>query len=144
MKERLLAGLVAGLVMLGLSVSPAGARDDQTYGPDEITRSVSDFFGVTTEAAAKIVEHVFKDLGQPDGYIKGEEGSGAFIAGVRYGSGWLVRKGAEPVKVYWKGPSVGFDFGGNASKCFTLVYNLRDDHRHYQRFPGVDVSFYFI
>src|SRR5260370_35006350 len=84
MNLRFLAGLVAGFVILGLSVSSAGARDDQTYGPDEITRSVSDFFGVTTEAAAKIVEHVFKDLGQPDGYIKGEEGSGAFIAGVRY------------------------------------------------------------
>jgi hypothetical protein len=144
MKERLLAGLVAGFVMLGLSVSSAGARDDQTYGPDEITHSVSDFFGVTTEAAAKIVEHVFKDLGQPDGYIKGEEGSGAFIAGVRYGSGVLVRKGGGSVKVYWKGPSVGFDVGGNASKCFTLVYNLRDDRRLFQRFPGVEGSIYFV
>src|ERR1700720_2484394 len=105
MRERLLAGLVAGLVMLGLGASPAGARDDETYGPDEIARSVSDFFGVTTEAAAKVVERVFKDLGQPDAYIKGKEGSGAFIAGVRYGSGLLVRKGAGPVKVYWKGPS---------------------------------------
>src|SRR5215813_9827793 len=111
---------------------------DQTYSEDEITHAVSGFFGTTTEAAAKAVERVFSDLGEPDGYIKGEEGSGAFIAGLRYGSGWLVRKGYEPVKVYWKGPSVGFDFGGNASKCFTLVYNLRDQHRLYQRFPGVE------
>jgi hypothetical protein len=151
MMERLFAGLVAGLLMLGLGTSATQAQDehpdqhqDQTYGPDEITQSVSDFFGVTTEASAKAVERVFSDLGEPDGYIKGEEGSGAFIAGVRYGSGWLVRKGYEPVKVYWKGPSVGFDFGGNASKCFTLVYNLRDQHRLYQRFPGVEGSFYFI
>jgi hypothetical protein len=117
---------------------------DQTYSEDEITHAVSGFFGITTEAAAKAVERVFSDQGEPDGYIKGEEGSGAFIAGLRYGSGFLVRKGYEPVKVYWRGPSVGFDFGGNASKCFTLVYNLRQQHRLYQRFPGVEGSFYFI
>ena len=122
----------------------AGERKDQTYSEDEITHAVSGFFGVTTEAAAKAVERVFSDLGEPDGYIKGEEGSGAFIAGLRYGSGFLVRKGNEPVKVYWRGPSVGFDFGGNASKCFTLVYNLKQQHRLYQRFPGVEGSFYFI
>jgi hypothetical protein len=147
MKERLIAALIGAVALLGLTV-PAAARDessrDETYSPDEITQSVSDFFGMTTEAAAKAVERVFSDLGEPDAYIKGGEGSGAFIAGVRYGSGWLVRKGFEPVKVYWKGPSVGFDFGGNASKCFTLVYNLRDEHRLYQRFPGVEGSFYFI
>src|SRR5437660_387131 len=101
---------------------------DDTYSEDEVTHAVSGFFGMTTETAAKAVERVFSDLGEPDGYIKGEEGSGAFIAGLRYGSGWLVRKGSEPVKVYWRGPSVGFDFGGNASKCFTLVYNLRQQH----------------
>ena len=144
MTQRLLAGLVAGLVMFGLSISAAGAKGDDTYGPDEITQAVSDFFGVTTEAAAKAVEHVFKDQGRPDGYIKGEEGSGAFIAGVRYGSGVLVRKTAGNVKVYWKGPSVGFDVGANASKVFTLVYNLHGDKKLYQRFPGVEGSIYFV
>jgi len=145
MKERLLTGLIAGLVMFGLSVNAAwAAGDDKTYGPDEITQAVSGFFGVTTEAAAKAVEHVFKDQGRPDAYIKGEEGSGAFIAGVRYGSGVLVRKGGGNVKVYWKGPSVGFDVGGNASKVFTLCYNLRSDSKLYQRFPGVEGSIYFV
>jgi hypothetical protein len=119
-------------------------KTDQTYSEDEITHSVADFFGMTTETAAKAVERVFSDQGEPDGYIKGEEGSGAFIVGLRYGSGWLVRKGYKPVKVYWKGPSVGFDVGGNGSKCFTLVYNLRQQRRLYQRFPGVEGSFYFI
>ena len=128
---------------------PVSDRDrdrepDDTYSEDEITHAVSDFFGMASETAAKAVERVFSDQGEPDGYIKGEEGSGAFIAGVRYGSGWLVRKGFQPVKVYWRGPSVGFDFGGNASKVFTLVYNLRQERRLYQRFPGVEGSFYFV
>jgi hypothetical protein len=153
MRQQLIAILIGGIALLGLATVPAAGREtsgretsghDDTYSPDEITQSVSDFFGMTTEASAKAVERVFSDLGEPDGYIKGDEGSGAFIAGVRYGSGWLVRKGFEPVKVYWKGPSVGFDFGGNASKCFTLVYNLREERRLYQRFPGVEGSFYFI
>jgi len=93
---------------------------------------------------AKAVQHIFSDLGEPDGYIKGDEGSGAFVVGLRYGSGWLVRKKYPPKQVYWRGPSVGFDVGGNASKCFTLVYNLREERRLYQRFPGVEGSFYFV
>ena len=76
------------------------------------------------EAVAKAVEQVFSDQGQPDAYIKGDEGSGAFVVGLRYGSGWLIRKDAQPLKCLLAGPSVGFDFGGNASKFFTLVYNL--------------------
>jgi hypothetical protein len=156
---------ITGLVALGttpavagslLSVLPAHAADEQR-GPDakdkasdlkytanEITDAGANFFGITTEAMAKGVQHVFADLGEPDAYIKGDEGSGAFVVGVRYGSGWLVRKTREPVQVYWKGPSVGFDIGGNASKCFTLVYNLRDDRRLFQRFPGVEGSFYLV
>ncbi len=100
------------------------SADDDSFTDNEITRDVSGFFGVTTEAAAKAVERVFRDQGQPDGYIKGDEGSGAVVVGLRYGEGWLIRKHREPVKVYWKGPSLGFDLGGNASKSFTLIYNL--------------------
>ena len=122
----------------------ADRDDEDTFNGDEITHAASDFFGVTTEAVAKAVQHVFKDQGQPDAYIKGDEGSGAVVVGVRYGSGWLVRKHAEPVKVYWKGPSVGFDLGGNASKFFALVYNLKRENRLYQRFPSVEGSYYFI
>jgi len=143
-QERPAANLVAQADEPSEAPPPADTERDETYNEDEVTHAVSDFFGMASESAAKAVERVFSDLGEPDGYIKGEEGSGAFIAGVRYGSGWLVRKGFEPVKVYWKGPSVGFDFGGNASKVFTLVYNLRQQRRLYQRFPGVEGSFYFI
>jgi len=142
---------ITGLAAMG--VTPALAQQQQQQRPvdhdarytaNEITQAGADFFGITTEAMAKAVQRVFGDLGQPDAYIKGDEGSGAFIVGLRYGSGWLIRKSAEPVKVFWKGPSVGFDFGGNAAKCFTLCYNLRDESRLMQRFPGVEGSIYFV
>ena len=118
--------------------------EDAKYTANEITQAGSDFFGITTEAMAKGVQHVFGDLGEPDAYIKGDEGSGAFVVGLKYGAGYLVRKMREPKQVYWKGPSVGFDVGGNASKCFTLVYNLREDRRLFQRFPAVEGSIYFV
>ncbi len=115
-----------------------------TFSPNEVVEAGSNFFGVTTEVMAKAVQRVTEDLGLPDGYIKGDEGSGAFVVGVRYGSGWLIRKNMQPVRVYWRGPSVGFDAGANGSKVFTLVYNLRDERRLFQRFPGVEGSFYFV
>jgi hypothetical protein len=154
---------ITGLMALGatpaasgslLSVLPAHAADSQTesrdgekdlkYTANEITDAGANFFGITTEAMAKGVQHVFADLGEPDAYIKGDEGSGAIILGFRYGSGWLVRKSREPQQVYWRGPSVGFDAGANVSKCFTLAYNLREDRRLFQRYPGVEGSFYVV
>jgi hypothetical protein len=137
-------GACAALAMVAMTSAPALANDDDTFSANELTNAVSDFFGVTTEAAAKVVQRIFRDQGQPDAYIKGDEGSGAVVVGLRYGGGWLVRKHQEPVKVYWKGPSVGFDVGGNASKTFTLVYNLKREERIYQRFPGVEGSYYFV
>jgi hypothetical protein len=142
-RRKLLLGAAAAA--FAFVTAPAFAdEDDITFTENEITRNAADFFGYTTEAAAKAVQRVFKDLGQPDAYIKGDEGSGAFVVGARYGSGWLIRKNHEPKKVFWKGPSIGFDIGGNASKCFTLVYNLKRESRLYHRFPGVEGSFYFI
>jgi hypothetical protein len=142
-RRKLLSGAAAMAVTL--AVAPAFAEeDDATYTEQEITGAVANFFGITTEAAAKAVQHVFHDQGQPDAYIKGDEGSGAFVVGLRYGSGWLIRKNHDPKKVYWRGPSIGFDVGGNASKVFTLIYNLRSERRMFQRFPGVEGSIYFI
>ena len=146
---------IAGLIAMGAvptsalaqkqDAQPDASDHDARYTANEITQAGADFFGITTEAMAKAVQHVFGDLGEPDAYIKGDEGSGAFIVGLRYGSGWLIRKDAEPQKVYWKGPSVGFDFGGNAAKCFTLIYQLRgQEKRVLQRFPGVEGSIYFV
>jgi len=115
-----------------------------TYTEDEIVNNVSDFLGVTAENAGGAVERIFAKNGRPTAYIAGEEGSGAFAVGARYGRGLLYMKGRQPVEVFWQGPSVGWDFGGNASRVFTLCYNLDDPQVIFQRFPGVEGSAYFI
>jgi hypothetical protein len=126
---------------------PPGAQEApqaQTYSQDEIVTNVSDFLGVTAEAAGGAIEKIFGQQGQPTGYIAGEEASGAFTVGARYGRGLLYMKDKEPVEVFWQGPSIGFDAGGNASRVFTLVYNLQYPDAIYQRFPGVEGSAYFV
>jgi hypothetical protein len=116
----------------------------ETYSKDEIVNQVSDFFGVAAEAAASVVERVFRDNGRPTGYIAGEEGSGAFFLGLRYGKGRLYMKRQPQQEVFWQGPSIGWDWGGNGSRVFTLCYNLQYPDMVYRRFPGVDGSAYFI
>jgi hypothetical protein len=114
------------------------------YTRDEIVGNVSNFLGVTAESAGAAVERLFAKNGRPTGYIAGEEGSGAFVAGARYGRGLLYMKGKDPVEVFWQGPSVGFDWGGNASRVFTLCYDLTEPNTIYQRFPGVEGSAYLV
>ena len=116
----------------------------QTYERDEIVNNVSDFLGVGAEAAGGAIERVFQDNGKPTAYIAGEEASGAFVGGARYGRGLLYMKNREPIEVFWQGPSVGWDFGGNASRVFTLCYNLQYPEVIFQRFPGVEGAAYFI
>src|SRR5690606_13045045 len=106
---------------------PAPSAGDDTYSQEEILSKAKTFFGDVTEGLAKAIEKAFADQGRPNGYIAGEEASGAIGIGLRYGSGQLnVKNGPAAMQVYWQGPSIGFDIGGNASKVFTLVYNLRD------------------
>ncbi len=143
MKQRILGGLVA-LAFVFVLIPMASAQSDGTFDEHEILKASTDFFGDTTAGVAKVVQKVFEDLGRPNGFITGEEISGAFVVGLRYGNGTLKRKTADTIKVYWQGPSVGFDFGGNASKVFTLVYGLDSAEDVFQRFPGVDGSFYFV
>jgi hypothetical protein len=136
-------GAVSLAAALALLNETAMAADD-TYSEPEIVRIASDFFGMTTEAVAKAVSRIFADLGRPNAYIKGEEASGAIAVGLRYGDGIMHRKGYKNLKVYWQGPSIGFDIGANASKCFTLVYQIRRQEEIFQRYPGVEGSYYFI
>ena len=114
------------------------------YSRGEIVNGVSDFLGVSSESAASAVERIFKDQGRPTAYIAGEEGSAAFFGGVRYGKGLMYMKGRQPMEVYWQGPSVGFDWGGNASRSFTLCYNLQYPDMIFRRFPGVEGTAYLV
>lgn len=115
-----------------------------TYSNEELVRAADAFFGGASEGIALAVERIVSDFGRPAAYIVGQEGGGAAVVGLRYGHGTLQYKGGGSMKVYWQGPSVGWDFGGSASKVFTLVYNLRNTYELFQRFPAVDGSLYFI
>ncbi|MDO9225587.1 MAG: DUF1134 domain-containing protein [Pseudomonadota bacterium] len=137
-----LLGLVISLFMS--AQARAAEADQNTYDQDSIVKEAKEFFGEATEGLAKVIEKVFKEQGRPVGYIKGEELSAAITVGLSYGKGDLVLKNGETAKVFWQGPSIGFDLGFNASKVFTLVYNLPSKHDLYQRFPGVDGSLYWI
>jgi hypothetical protein len=128
----------------GAQPQPYPPARAETYSSDEIVHNVSDFFGVASEKAGAVVEHVFRDNGRPTGYIAGEEASGAIGIGLRYGNGLLYMKHRPPMQLYWRGPSVGWDFGGNASRVFTLCYNLQYPEAVLQRFPGVDGSIYVV
>lgn len=142
---RLAAALCLTAAVVAAAPTARAAEDgDDTYTIEEVLGAATGFFGATTEGLATVIEKVFSDLGQPNGYITGEEISGAFIVGLRYGRGALNRKGESPAQVYWQGPSIGFDFGGNGSKVFTLVYDLPNEEALFQRYPGVDGSFYFV
>ena len=118
--------------------------NEDTYDQETMLQAAEGFFGSTTEGLAKLIEKAFKEQGRPNGYIKGEEASGAIAVGLRYGDGELTLKNGGTRKVFWSGPSLGFDLGGNASKVFVLVYHLPSADKIFQRFPGVDGSFYYV
>ena len=115
-----------------------------TYSENEIIRAGNDFFGEVSGGLAKAVEWAFQKAGRPNGYILGQGAGGAFVAGLSYGEGTLYTKDAGSYKVYWQGPSVGYDFGGDGSKVMTLVYNLRDPSDIYDRFGGVEGAAYLV
>jgi hypothetical protein len=101
-------------------------------------------FGKGAEGLADLIEDLLRERGDPSGYITGREAGGAFVAGVRYGSGTLHHGIEGDRRVYWTGPSVGFDFGANADKVFVLVYNLNDSERLFRRFPAGEGKAYVV
>ncbi|MGB5216175.1 MAG: DUF1134 domain-containing protein [Anderseniella sp.] len=115
-----------------------------TYSPEEIVHGGHRWFGTTTKGVAKAVETVFSQAGRPSGYIIGEEASGAFFGGLRYGEGTLYMKDGTRKKIYWQGPSVGFDLGGNGSRVLVLVYNINRERQIYDRFIGIEGSAYMV
>ncbi|NOZ10706.1 MAG: DUF1134 domain-containing protein [Gammaproteobacteria bacterium] len=137
--------LIGWLCLLPLSaMSEEKISEADTYDQETVLKEAEVFFGEGAEGLAKILEKAFKERGQPNGYIKGEEAGGAVVVGVRYGNGTLVLKSGLTRKVHWKGPSVGFEIGGSAAKVFILVYNLLEVNDLFHRYPGVEGSLYFV
>lgn len=143
--------LRALLMMLALAFAapivapaPAAAQSSESYSPDEIVKAGGNFFGEVSGGLAKAVEHAVSQYGLPNGYILGEQGGGALIAGVRYGRGTLYTKNAGQHPVYFQGPSIGWDFGGDGSRVMMLVYNLPSVSAIYDRFVGVNGSAYLV
>ena len=145
-RQLLLLPIIAAFAAL-----PAFAADEKkkapehdTFDQDSVLHDAEAFFGKGTEGLGKVIEKAFKEHGRPNAYVKGEEASGAVTVGLRYGTGTLVMADGATRKVWWQGPSIGFDFGGNVAKVFVLVYHLPRASAIFQRFPGVDGSLYYV
>lgn len=115
-----------------------------TFQRDDLLAAGEGVFGKGAEGLAGILEKILKDQGRPNAYIAGREASGAFVFGLRYGSGVMTHKVEGQMPVYWTGPSLGFDVGGDANKVFVLVYNLYDTEELFHRFPGAEGRLYFV
>ncbi|ASK89158.1 DUF1134 domain-containing protein [Sphingorhabdus sp. SMR4y] len=122
----------------------AAIEDSNTYQDDDLIGAAEGVFGKGAKGLAEVIEDILKKQGRPNAYIAGREASGAFVVGLRYGSGKLYHKVEGERPVYWTGPSIGFDIGGNAANTFVLVYNLYDTEELYQRFPAGEGAAYFI
>ena len=144
----------AALVLGAISATPAAAQsspppgtltaEDSRFNTTEIINAGHNFFGTVSRGLAQIVERAVSTWGLPNGYVLGEEAGGAFVAGLRYGEGMLYTKNAGDLKVYWQGPSIGWDVGGEGARTMMLIYNLPNTGAIYERFAGIDGSAYFI
>jgi hypothetical protein len=139
------------LALFCLAAAPAIAQappppppSSSTYSSEEVLSSGHRFFGGVSRELALLVERATRQWGQPNGYILGEEGSGAFVAGLRYGEGSLYTRNAGDLRVYWQGPTLGFDWGGDGARTMMLVYNLRSVDDIFNRFAGISGSAYFV
>jgi len=151
---RALIGIL-GIVGLLAGPAPASAQNPEpaqnpppppgsTFSSYEIVDAGHHFFGVVSRDLAMLVQHAASQWGLPNGYILGQEGGGAFIGGLRYGEGTLFTKNAGDLRVFWQGPSLGWDVGGDGARTMMLVYNLPATEAVYQRFGGVEGSAYVV
>lgn len=142
--DRNLFRVLAMMAIAGFFILSASASRAQEYTAQEIIDSGHKFFGATSGGLASVVEKIFASYGLPNGYLLGEEGSGAIIGGLTYGEGTLYTKNAGDHKTFWQGPSLGWDFGGEGSRVMMLVYNLDDVNAIYNRFGGVAGTAYVV
>jgi hypothetical protein len=143
--------ITGGLAVAGASLSGAplsalaqNYQSQQSFSQNELVGSGHKFFGNVSRGLALTIEEAVRRWGEPNGYVLGQEASGAFVGGLRYGEGQLYTRNAGDRRVFWQGPSIGFDFGGEGARTMMLVYNLPVVDALYQRFAGVDGSAYFI
>jgi hypothetical protein len=127
-----------------LAPAPVFAADSSEYTAQEIVDAGHSFFGSTSGGLAKVVEKAFQQYGLPNGYILGQEGSGAFIAGLTFGEGQMYTKNAGEHPVFWQGPSLGLDYGGQGTRSMMLVYNLPSVDSLYARYGGVSGSAFIV
>ncbi len=139
------------LLLLALAAAdPAAAQSNpppnrgRTYSPGELVQTGHKFFGGVSRGLAEVIEKAVSRWGQPNGYVLGQEAGGAIVVGLRYGDGTLFTKNAGDRRVFWEGPSIGFDWGGEGARTMMLIYNLPATEAIYQRFAGIDGSAYFI
>jgi hypothetical protein len=133
---------VLATVSIAATQRPAAAAGE--YSIQEVVDAGHGFFGETSGALAKVIEQAFQQHGLPNGYILGQEGSGALIAGLTYGEGTLYTKNVGQHDVFWQGPSLGIDYGGNGTRTMMLVYDLPDVDTLYARYGGVSGSAYIV
>ena len=126
-----------------LTYAQQGSLSD-TYSGDELVETGHEFFGSVAQGLASLVERAVSQFGLPNAYILGEEAGGAIFAGARYGEGTMYTRNQGEHPVFWQGPTVGLDFGGDGSKVMMLVYNLNSVSDVFGRYPGVDGSAYVI
>lgn len=126
------------------SLSRTTGKATQGYSIDEVREITHGFFGTISTNLASVIEYAFSKSGRPSAYVLGKEGGGAFLAGVRYGSGTLFMRSGGKEKIYWHGPSLGTDFGAAASRTMFLIYGLNEPADLYRQFTGVDGSAYFV
>jgi hypothetical protein len=140
--------LPAVVIALALAFAPglAWAQESQptTFSSNELIDAGHRFFGTVSRGLASVVEKAVSTWGLPNGYVLGQEGGGAFVGGLRYGEGTLYTKNAGDLRVFWQGPSIGWDIGGDGNRTMMLVYNLPATNAVYQRFGGVDGSAYLV
>ena len=144
--SRTLLPRLFAVVLAALAVAPPAhaAAGGESYSPDEIVAAGHHFFGEVSGGLATMVEKLVAKYGLPNGYIIGEEGGAAFVGGLRYGEGTLYTKLDAQKAVYWTGPSVGFDFGGDGNRTMMLVYDLPSALAIYRRYAGVNGSAYLV
>jgi hypothetical protein len=123
---------------------PPQPPSNDRFSAGEVIDAGHHFFGGVSRGLASLIEKAGSQWGQPNGYILGEEAGGAFVGGLRYGDGTLYTKNAGDVRVYWQGPTLGFDAGADGARTMMLVYNLPRTEAIFERFGGIAGSAYFI